>query len=197
MYTQDELKNVLKQYLESDEHRLIIRDLQEAWKHESHGPRRYAKLYEDDNLTAWLIGWRPGIDTVDHHVDTTPIHGHGNSSALVTTLEGEVDNVNFGEIPQDMLIGTGWMTSYERTVLHSGQSIWLPKNNVHIMSCDEKDGRGFGLTLHLYTPRLRTMTYYDQVWDKPNGAVPTTCLRLVDRWEDTDTDKLIPKDLMA
>lgn len=197
MYSEGELKNVLKQWLESDDHRLLARDLSKAWGHEEHGPRRYAKLFEDDNLTLWLLGWRPGIDTIDHHIDATPIHGHGASSALVTCLEGEVDNVDFGRIDQSMAIGKTQDTTFIRSVLKSGHSVYVPKDGVHIMECNEADHRGFAMTLHLYSPRLTTMTYYEQVSEKRGGAMPGATLRLVDTWTDTQPDTLIPEDLQT
>lgn len=192
-YTENELRDVLAQYLESDGHRLTIRDLAAAWSHEDHGPRRYAKLYEDDNLTLWVLGWRPGVDTIDHHVDITPIHGHGKSAALVTCLEGEVDNDDYGKIPQVLEVGDVSACRFEPQVLGSGHSLYVPRDGVHVMRCDEADHRGFALTLHLYSPRLLSMTYYDVAATLPNGT-PTN-LKLVDTWTDTDADVLAPREL--
>jgi hypothetical protein len=73
-------------------HRVRIADLAERWSHISHGPRRYDLLAESDECSVWLLGWRPGEETVDHHVDATPIHGHAESSALITCLFGAVEN---------------------------------------------------------------------------------------------------------
>lgn len=202
-YTEAQLRDVLQQYLASDGHRLKIRDFAKAWSHESHGPRRYAKLYEDQNLTLWLLGWRPGQDTIDHHVDVTPIHGHGDSDALVTCLEGEIDNDDYGRVRQDARIGDVLPCGFVPQTLSSGHSIFVPKDGVHVMRCDEKDERGFALTLHLYSPRLLTMTYYEVAETLP--FTPKTseavgipnALRLVDTWTDPDTDVLRPRELVG
>lgn len=192
-YSESELRDILAQYLENDGHRLHVRDLAKAWGHEDHGPRRYAKLYEDDDLTLWLLGWRPGLDTIDHHVDTTPIHGHGDSAALVTCLEGEVDNDDYGLIPQTLKVGESAPCAFVPRVLGSGHSIYVPRDGVHVMRCDERADRGFALTLHLYSPRLLSMTYYDVAKTAPWNPNTPAELRLVDTWRDADADKLQPR----
>jgi len=196
-YTEAELRDITRQYLAKGANRQLIRDLAQSWQHRDHGPRRYHKAYEDDSLTLWVLGWRPGIDTIDHHVDVTPIHGHGASDVLVTCLEGEVDDDYYGEIDQTLAVGESAPCLFVPRRLISGNSLFIPKNGVHVMRCDEKEGRGFGLTLHAYSPRLRTMTYYDVADGLPWRPDVPGRLRLVDTWTDTDTDQYVPSTEVA
>lgn len=130
------------------------------WKNDSTGPRPYFLLGEDATHSAWLFGWRPGEQVVDHHVDATPIHGHGDSAALVCVLEGEVDNDDYGSLPRN---DYRWPAFMESKILKAGQHLFLPVGDVHDMRCDEIEGREFSVTLHVYSPRLVAMEYYKVV----------------------------------
>jgi hypothetical protein len=137
-------------------------------------------VYEDDSISLWLLGWRPGVDTID-------IHGHGASAALVTCLTGEVDETDYGVIPVpagDKLEGR---VAYEGfptiSICRAGGSMYLPVGTVHEMRCNKKEGRGFALTLHAYSPRLSLMTYFTPEKQSNNGAPHR--LTYSARWIDT------------
>jgi Cysteine dioxygenase type I len=179
-YSEREMRSCIAQFLSMDANRELAIDLASAWRSRRTGARRFAKVYEDDRLTLWLLGWRPGEDVADHLADTTPIHGHGDSAVYVSCLEGEVDNDNYGLLPQDAQIGTQAQAPFRPSTLSLGETLYLPVGGVHDMRCDEKDGRGFALTLHAYSPRLSTMTFYEST--QQGGEVS---LRLADVWHDT------------
>lgn len=164
----------------------IINRFAEQWEHEPDGPRRYVKLVENSNLTAWLLGWRPGEETTDHHVDVTPIHGHADSTVVIRCLRGEVDHEGYGLHPQDKMVkGDVFPVTYERTVLAAGQNLYLPDYGIHTVACDEGEGRGFALTLHLYTPALRRMTYFEP-WAFSDEDGSPTALQFTDTWDDPE-----------
>lgn len=158
-YSEETLRHICAEYLRSDAHWRLTHDLSTSWSHEAHGPRHYAKLYEDTSVTLWLLGWRPGVDNID-------IHGHGVSAALITCLRGAVDEIDYGfspiawDEPECYAARVSFPTKYKSSVCRAGQSIYLPVGSLHEMRCNESSEQNFSLTLHAYSPRLSVMTYF-------------------------------------
>lgn len=179
------LRALAARFLGDENHRQLIHDLHDAWQAREHGSRRFAKLAQDENCTVWLLGWRPGEHNSDHTPDTTPIHGHGASNALVCVLAGEIDHVDYGLHDQAAEVGTlSTCSRVDSTVLHAGENVYLPSNAVHTMTCDERDGRGFALSLHFYSPELSDMTFYEVAGSNHNCGTELPILRLSDKWHD-------------
>jgi hypothetical protein len=117
----------------------------------------------------WLLGWRPGEETVDHHVDATPIHGHAESSALITCLFGAVENDEYvlpdgsDELQRDAhSLGASFPYLVLPSTLAAGQQLYLPRYAVHDMHARANASARFSLTCHVYVPRLSRMTYFAQ-----------------------------------
>jgi quercetin dioxygenase-like cupin family protein len=87
----------------------------------------------NDAFDVWLIGWPP-----NHR--TTP-HDHGESLGIVLVLEGE-------------LVET---TNFARKELGAGQVTVVAPGAVH----DVGTGEWTALSLHVYSPPLTEMNFYD------------------------------------
>ncbi len=110
------------------------------WRdHVHHDPRerRPARLIATDHYEVWVIGWWPG--------QSVQPHDHGGSVGVLTVVEGELTEL---EGP------TG--TTIRRLPAGSVQEV--PAHVVHdvVNASDEP-----ATSIHVYSPPLRTMTFYD------------------------------------
>jgi quercetin dioxygenase-like cupin family protein len=120
-----------------------IAHVPDAWRHlVHHNPdgRRPVRLLATAAYEVWIIGWTAG-----QHVRP---HDHGGSSAAVLVTEGELSEVD--------LLGN------ERR-LAPGDVLRLGPGIVH----DVVNPRDVPATsIHVYSPPLTSMTYYDPVtWE--------------------------------
>jgi len=108
---------------------------------ESWEPRAFARLLEAPTYEAWLIAWGP--------MGALDLHDHGGSVGAIHVVRGE-------------LIET-YTDSEERYPLRSrplrgGQEVLVPASRVHEVW---NAGPGDALSVHVYSPRVATMTFYD------------------------------------
>lgn len=112
-------------------------------------PRRYwAKLVTRPDLDVWLLTWL--------QEQGTQFHDHGASHAAFAVLAGELTEV------RPSLTGTG----FTRRTLPKGSRATVDPYAVHDVY---NAGRGPAISLHAYSPPLRTMTFYERATD---GLIP-------------------------
>jgi predicted metal-dependent enzyme (double-stranded beta helix superfamily) len=91
---------------------------------------------------AWVIGWPAG--------GAIELHDHGGSSGAVVVAAGELVETEVTEDPQGAL-------TTKRTRLPASASVSFGADHVHDMV---NVGPGPAISVHVYAPRLTTMTYY-------------------------------------
>jgi hypothetical protein len=111
------------------------------WRPHAHHPptdRRPVRLVVCDLWEAWVVGWTPG-----QHVD---VHDHGDSAGVLVVVEGDLAEV-LPTGPHRLL--RTWST---------GSVVDLPIGVVHdVVGL----GPGPSTSVHVYSPPLGAMTYYD------------------------------------
>ena len=113
----------------------------DLWRpHAHHDPaaRRPVRLVVCDLWEAWVVGWTPG-----QHVEA---HDHGDSAGVLVVVEGDLVEV-LPAGPHRVL--RTWQ---------AGEVVDLPVGVVHdVVGL----GPGTSTSIHVYSPPLSTMTYYD------------------------------------
>ncbi len=111
------------------------------WRpHAHHDPelRRPVRLVVCDLWEAWVVGWTPG-----QHVD---VHDHGDSAGALVVVEGHlVEMLPAGPHRQLRTWGPGAVVDLPVGVVHDVVGL----------------GPGASTSIHVYSPPLSTMTYYD------------------------------------
>ena len=102
--------------------------------------RRPVRLVATERYEVWVIGWTPG-----QGVD---LHDHGESSGHLVVTEGELT---------ELVPTTGGTAS--RTLV-AGHGHTLPFGMIHDIV--NRSG-GPATSIHVYSPPLEAMTYYDDV----------------------------------
>jgi predicted metal-dependent enzyme (double-stranded beta helix superfamily) len=100
--------------------------------------RRPVRLLASDRWEAWVIGWTPG-----QHVE---MHDHGHSAGVLVVVEGDLVEV------------TPRGGHHLHTTLPEGATVPLPLGVVHDVVAT---GPGLATSIHVYSPPLETMTFYD------------------------------------
>ncbi|MFN8052215.1 MAG: PIG-L family deacetylase [Acidimicrobiales bacterium] len=118
--------------------------------------RTWWRLLATDRYDAWLIAWPPG--------GTVTPHDHGGSSGAFSVVSGELTEVVF----------TGFAEHGSR--LAAGATRGVPSVAVHDVL---NEGDGPALSVHVYSPPLSSMGYYEG-----SGTAPT-------RVESVDADPAI------
>jgi predicted metal-dependent enzyme (double-stranded beta helix superfamily) len=103
--------------------------------------RGYALLLRTDAYEAWLIAWAPG--------GSLDLHDHGGSTGEVVVVEGELL-----ERYTDRRCGHPLRTHR----LRAGQALAIGPTRVHGVW---NPGPTTALSVHVYSPPLSTMTFYD------------------------------------
>jgi hypothetical protein len=96
---------------------------------------------------AWVIAWPPG-GAID-------LHDHGGSSGAVVVVAGELKETRIVKRP------SGGVTIRTSTV-GAGQSVSFGARDVHDVVNVEDEA---ALSVHVYAPRLSSMTYYRMTED--------------------------------
>ena len=112
----------------------------ELWGPHAHhlpGDRRPVRLLATERYEAWVIGWTPG-QAVD-------LHDHGEAVGALTVVEGCLD---------ELVLRVGGL---RRRSLPQGITVRLPAGLVHDVVAP---GDGPATSVHVYSPPLRTMTFY-------------------------------------
>ena len=118
------------------------------------GGRPYRLVWSDANVNAWLIAWYDDADT--------GFHDHDASAAGIVVIDGAVLEDRLA------LDGPPITRRYER-----GESFLLPATAIHRV---RHGGRRPALTIHAYSPPLRTQGVYRVAADGAleREAVPHT-----------------------
>src|ERR1700734_621756 len=104
--------------------------------------RRWALLAVSDTFEAWVIGWPPG--------GTIELHDHGDSAGAVVVVDGElVETLVAHQVD-------GSVTTTSRRMA-TGTSWTMGRHHVHDVV---NDGSPPALSVHVYGPRLTSMTHY-------------------------------------
>ena len=104
--------------------------------------RWHAKLRDTPLYDVWLLSWTPG--------QATELHDHGGSAGAFQVLTGSLRETVAEGSPTSVRLG-------ERTVA-AGQGVTFGPAHVHDVA---HAGTGPAASLHVYSPPLRSMAYYD------------------------------------
>jgi hypothetical protein len=108
-------------------------------------PRRFVRLLDGGSYEAWLIAWGPdgGLD----------LHDHGGSRGAVHVVRGRLTET----------YADGDRSGRLRTrSLPVGSSLDVPADRVHEVW---NPGPGDALSVHVYSPPLTSMTFYERDGD--------------------------------
>ncbi len=104
-------------------------------------PRAFVRLLEAPTYEAWLIAWGP-IGALD-------LHDHGGSAGAIHVVQGELMETYTDRHRRDPLRSRS---------LQAGDDVHVPVTRVHEVW---NAGTGVALSVHVYSPRVTTMTFYD------------------------------------
>ena len=125
------------------------------------GERWYVPLLEQPDFEAWLLGWPIG--------QGIELHDHGESSGALVVVEGT--------LLETYVEASEWLRSDARLRhrrLPEGASVAFGPDHIH----DVVNGGGRqALSIHVYSPRLRSMTFYENTADRGLAAVRTEVSR--------------------
>ena len=103
--------------------------------------RWYVRLLADAHTEAWLLGWPPG-----GRID---LHDHGGSSGAFCVIKGRLVET-FARPGDDHL---------RQRRLRAGWVVGFGPEHVHDVT---NGGSSQALSLHVYSPRLTAMTFYQR-----------------------------------
>jgi mannose-6-phosphate isomerase-like protein (cupin superfamily) len=125
------------------------------------GPRWYEPLMEEAEFEAWLLGWPVG--------EGIELHDHGSSSGTLVVVEGVLSETYV--YPSDG-VGPGGRLRHRR--LLPGDLVSFGPEHIHDVV---NGGREQALSIHVYSPRLRSMTFYENRPGRGLAAVRTEVSR--------------------
>ena len=125
------------------------------------GRRWYELILGDADFEAWLLGWPVG--------EGIELHDHGASSGAVVVVEGTLM-----ETYVDTAKGLRPGGRLRHRVLHQGELVSFGPDHIHDVV---NGGQGPALSIHVYSPRLRSMTFYENRPDRGLAAVRTEVSR--------------------
>ena len=121
------------------------------------GERWYVPLLQDDVFEAWLLGWPAG--------GGIELHDHGASSGALMVVEGTLLETYIGA---SSWVRPGGRLRHRR--LPEGALVSFGPDHIHDVV---NGGAGQALSIHAYSPRLRSMTFYENRPDRGLAAVRT------------------------
>ncbi len=121
--------------------------------------RSWRLIAQNRDFDAWLIAWPSG--------GTAELHDHGGSRGALHVISGSlVETIPWRD-------ESGSVTLARREV-HSGATLAFGAGHVHDV---RNEATVHALSLHVYSPPLTSMIYYDRSGDRlvprENGWVPT------------------------
>jgi predicted metal-dependent enzyme (double-stranded beta helix superfamily) len=123
------------------------------------GQRWYVPLLEEPDFEAWLLGWPIG--------QGIELHDHGSSSGALVVVEGTLLETYVDT--SDRVAGR-----LRHRRLPEGASIAFGPDHIHDVV---NGGARQALSIHVYSPRLRSMTFYEDTPDRGLAAVRTEVSR--------------------
>lgn len=109
-------------------------------RHEPHA-RWFVQLYRTSDIEAWLLTW-PTTRGIE-------LHDHGGSTAVVRVLDGELTETYSDLATRAPLRTRRW---------RKGGDLALPERHVHDV---HNRGERPATSIHVYSPPLTTMTFYE------------------------------------
>jgi Cysteine dioxygenase type I len=103
--------------------------------------RRYSRIVDDPLYDAWLIEWLPA--------SSLELHDHGGSRGVVAVTAGTL---------VETYTDLGRRHSLRTRTVESGERLPIPQTRVHELS---NTGPSDAVSVHLYSPPLSGMTFYD------------------------------------
>jgi mannose-6-phosphate isomerase-like protein (cupin superfamily) len=103
--------------------------------------RRYARLLDTSRYDAWLIVWSQS--------SSLDLHDHGGSQGALIVATGRLVET-YTDLEGRHLVRT--------RVVHGGDVITIPATRVHQVS---NPGPGEAVSVHVYSPPLTAMTFFD------------------------------------
>jgi predicted metal-dependent enzyme (double-stranded beta helix superfamily) len=104
--------------------------------------RWYAQLRATPLYDVWLLSWTPG--------QGTELHDHGGSAGTFHVLSGS--------LRETVAMGTPDSVRLTERTVPAGQGVTFGPTHVHDVA---HAGTGPAASLHVYSPPLRSMSYYD------------------------------------
>ena len=127
-----------------------------------HGRGRwYVPLLEDNDVEAWLLGWPEG--------EGIELHDHGSSSGALVVVEGTLLETY---IEASDWVRPGGRLRHRR--LPKGALVSFGPDHIH----DVVNGSPCqALSIHVYSPRLQALTFYENRPDRGLAAIRTEVSR--------------------
>jgi quercetin dioxygenase-like cupin family protein len=107
--------------------------------------RSAVRIVRADLYEVWVLGWWPG--------QSVELHDHGGSDAAFTVVEGDLVEVT-----------ARGRDGLQRLELSAGASRIVPAGTRHdVLNL----GTAPATSVHVYSPRLTSMTFYDAIDQRP------------------------------
>jgi predicted metal-dependent enzyme (double-stranded beta helix superfamily) len=103
--------------------------------------RSFSKLLATEDYEVWLIAWAP--------TGALDLHDHGGSTGVVRVVAGELVEAYTDLVERQRL---------RSATFGPGETVALPPTRVHEVW---NPGPRPALSIHIYSPPLTTMTFYD------------------------------------
>ena len=103
--------------------------------------RGFVRLTRTHSHEAWLIAWKPASGL--------GMHDHGGSVGAISVASGTL---------AESYVDRGQRRRVRQRRLHSGATVAVPATRVHEVL---NPGPERALSVHVYSPPLTTMTFYD------------------------------------
>jgi hypothetical protein len=113
--------------------------------------RCWRTVVANEKLEAWVVAWPVG--------GAIELHDHGNSAGAVVVARGALSEVSIRRYDDQTLFATS-------TSIAAGDHVVFGPEYVHDLV---NGGPGPALSVHVYSPALRSMTYFD--WSDRDNLV--------------------------
>ena len=123
--------------------------------------RWYVPLLEDHDFEAWLLGWPVG--------EGLELHDHGSSFGALVVVEGTLLETY---VQASDWVRPGGRLRHRR--LPEGALVTFGPDYIHDVV---NGGASQALSIHVYSPRLRSMTFYENRPGRGLAAVRTEVAR--------------------
>jgi predicted metal-dependent enzyme (double-stranded beta helix superfamily) len=110
--------------------------------------RAFVRLTRTRSHEAWLIAWMP--------TSGLAMHDHGGSAGAISIASGTLAESYVDRGPRERM---------RRRRLHAGATVEVPANRIHEV---RNPGPERALSVHVYSPPLAEMTFYDAARRPPD-----------------------------
>ena len=110
--------------------------------------REWRLVAESDAYEAWVIGWPAG--------GALELHDHGGSRGVVSVVAGSLVETSVAHFGDRLALRT-------RTISAATSPLSIGVERIHDVT---NPGPGPALSIHVYSPRLTSMTFFELVHDE-------------------------------